>query len=98
MKLIIKVSEGQTFLDLAMQYLGDVMRADEIAVLNGLALTEDLAPGTEIEIPAIEADKTPITAAFSERGLIPASRDEDFVGDIDDGIDYWYIEVDFIVQ
>lgn len=98
MKQIIKAGEGQTFLDIAMQYCGDALRADEIAVMNGMAVTADLQPGQDIEIPVVVIDKINVVAAFDERGLIPASSDENFTGEVLDGIDYWAIEEDFIVQ
>ena len=98
MMQIIKAGEGQTFLDIAMQYCGDALRADEIAVLNGQPVTAGLQPGQDITIPIVVIDKINVVAAFEERELIPASSEEDFKGEVLDGIDYWAIEEDFIVQ
>jgi hypothetical protein len=93
----LTVGEGQTLIDIAMQFLGDASRAFEIADLNGLSITDNLTPGQTLIIPEPAIDKIKIVAAFA--GLQPASMDDENVLDeVFDGIDYWAIEEDFIVQ
>ncbi len=101
MMQVIKTGEGQTLLDIAMQYTGDVSRAVEIAHLNGLQLTDDLEAGMELQVPEAAIDKQYIAEAFAENDLHPASGETELPNADDEvleGIDYWTIEDDFIIQ
>lgn len=96
----IEIGEGQTLIDIAMQYCGDALRVFDVAELNGLQITDDLVPGEFLKVPDAEIDKEKITIEFSNYGLQPASRPDTFdeAGDEPEGIDYWAIDDDFIVQ
>lgn len=94
----VTVCEGQTLIDIAMQYCGDALAVADVAKLNGLGITDELTPGQTILIPDVAIDKVKIVEAFA--GLVPASKDDDdnVLDQVLDGIDYWIIEEDFIVQ
>lgn len=47
------IKERQTITDLAVQYAGDASAAPDIALANGLSITSDVMPGTEIIIPNV---------------------------------------------
>ena len=94
----IPVSEGQTLLDIAMQYCGDVSKAMEVALLNGLNLTDDLQVGGWLMVPDVEPEKRLIVEKLKAEKVQPASLDFIQTTTSDDGIDYWSIEEDFIVQ
>lgn len=94
----IKIGEGQVLIDVAMQYCGDSLQLFAIAELNGYSITDFIFPGTEIIIPDLLIENTNVFAAFNDNGLFPASMDQDLDGNFLDGIDYWVIEEDFIVQ
>lgn len=65
---------GQTVIDIAMQYLGDAERVDEICTLNGMDLGIDLVAGESILIPdAVDRDKKAIVNNFTNRNNAPAS-------------------------
>ncbi|MGN6604570.1 MAG: LysM peptidoglycan-binding domain-containing protein [Ginsengibacter sp.] len=92
----ITVSEGQTLLDIAMQYCGDASVLFDIADLNGLEVTDDLVPGQQLLVPDAEIDKQAVADAFSD-GIIPSSTDDNIIP-VDEGIEFWAIEDDFIVS
>lgn len=95
--MTIKVLYQQTITDIAVQELGDAERAVEIAALNGLSLTTLLQAGQTLEVPDFDISKTDVVQLFSNKALAPASRDE-AESNQDEGIDFWALEVDFIVQ
>lgn len=92
----VTVLPGQTWADMAIQQLGDEERLFELVDDNGVGITDDLAPGTSIVSGRPAANKASIVKALALRK--PGSL---FKG-IDDaaleGIEYWGIEVDFIVS
>ena len=92
----ITVSEGQTLMDIAVQYLGDGERVFDIMELNGLELTDEPEPGTELLVPEVAIDKVRIAEVFSSRGLMPASMEEP--ENEPGGIDHWAIGYDLVVQ
>lgn len=51
MKTVI-VKSGQTLMDIALQEKGSIEAIEEIAALNGLTVTEELAAGMVLELPA----------------------------------------------
>lgn len=50
----IKVADNQTLLDVSMQHLGSAEYAMRIALENDISISDDLVPGTELELPAVE--------------------------------------------
>jgi len=92
----IEVSEGQTLLDIAVQYCGTADAQFDIAALNGIEVTDDLVPGQELLVPDTEIEMESIAGVFTN-GIIPASAD-DTITEIDEGIEFWYIEDDFVVS
>lgn len=95
---IIEIGEGQALVDVAMQYCGNAEKQFEVAELNGLSITEDIIPGTSLFVPDLEIENKKVFAAFNDNQLWPASKEEDWDGNLLDGIDYWIIEEDFIIQ
>lgn len=93
---VVKVLYQQTIIDLAIQALGDASRAIEIAALNGLGVTDELTPGQELQIPDYDITKTDVVQLFTNPALAPASMDDAM--SLDEGIDFWAIEMDFEVQ
>lgn len=88
------VQPGQTLLDIAIQYLGDESGLVSLAQVNNISVTTPLVAGTELKLPAVVNQI--VSTYFKSGGYVPAA-------DISDtqsleGIDYWGIEVDFIVQ
>lgn len=93
------ILEGQTIIDLATQDLGDPERAMEIAVLNDRSITDHLVPGELLETPTAEESKYNMLRLFSNPANAPASDETDVeIIPVNEGIGYWRIENDFIVQ
>lgn len=93
----IKVGEGQTLLDIAMQYCGDVTVCLAIAELNGKSISDLLTTGEQLLVPVPDISKQKIVDLFAQKGLFPASTEDGQLEQFS-GIDYWAIDVDFIVQ
>ncbi len=92
--------QNQTLLDLAIQECGSVAAAFELAVANGMSLTDDLTPGQNISIPeTVENGDTQVLSYVQKNNVRPASADfESSAAQTLQGIDYWIIGVDFKVS
>lgn len=86
------IAPGQTLLDIAIQHAGDASAMLAIALENGMAVTDDLVPGQTINVPEVVNEK--VTRYYQRNRIVPA------VGILEkkEGIGYWVIEDDFIVQ
>ena len=94
------VLNRQSLFDVAVQHCGTMEAAFELAMLNGVALTDDLTPGTELSLT--EPDDKSIVQTFDVNRYIPATgfTQSEIMGvmGLDEGIEFWGIEFDFIVQ
>lgn len=88
------VQDRQTLLDIALQYCGDFASAIEIARLNGLALSDDPTPGTELQLPDVANAR--VVANFKALGISPATALND--GDLPGGLGYLIVGEDFRVS
>jgi hypothetical protein len=95
-KIIIK--SGQSLFDIALQAYGTIegvfsLLADNPGKLT--TLTDELTPGTELVVNGAVLNKY-VADEYTNRGIIPATglRHEVY----GDGIGWWIIENDFIVQ
>jgi hypothetical protein len=93
----VKILAGQTMADIAVQELGDVSRVFEISELNDKPITEELMPGSYLTLPVAATDKRYLTQLFSDPANKPASACDAEAGALE-GIDYWALEIDFVVQ
>lgn len=84
MPVTVTVKRGQTILDIAIEYLGDAERIDELCSLNEIGITDDLAINQILLIPDIIQDKKNVVAVFSRRKIKPASALETLVLDQSD--------------
>ncbi|OQP45898.1 hypothetical protein A4H97_32165 [Niastella yeongjuensis] len=97
----VTVSYGQTWLDIALQELGDMERAIELALLNDRAITDDLQAGVELMVPDFDSDKRDIVRLFGNSANKPASGDTFIAASPDsigEGIEFWALENDFVVS
>ena len=82
-----------------MQELGDAERSMELASLNGMSITDDLAADTILIIPDYDTSKRNYIQLFSDAANKPAAADISGNNTVPpEGIGYWYLENDFIVQ
>lgn len=89
------VQAGQTPIDIAMQSTGLPTDIITVANLNGLSMTADLMPGTELTVPEPLAENNKTATALSLPNARPASA---IPADTNEGIGFWIIEYDFIVS
>ncbi len=67
----MKVNDNQSLFDMAVQIAGNVEAAFDLALINGLSITDDLAIGSELK--KVEAIKKDITNYYINRNVIPAT-------------------------
>jgi hypothetical protein len=93
----IKVLNGQSLFDIAIQAAGSVEAAFDIALANGVSITDELQPGTILVIPAVVNKR--VADYYRSNSIKPATtlgaQDVEFVTA---GINYWRIEYDFEVS
>ena len=71
--MIIKVLAGQSFFDIAIQYLGSIDNAFEIAQANDRMLSDDLVIGETLTVPDELTKSNKVLQYFSARGIVPAT-------------------------
>jgi hypothetical protein len=67
----MKVLAGQSLIDIAIQELGSAEGAYNLAVLNGMSITDDLVPGQELVMPDV-VNKN-ISTYYANKSLTPAT-------------------------
>lgn len=95
----ITILDGQSLFDLAIQHAGSIDAVFALASANGLSVTDDLAAGGLVD--AVDVSSKPIANYYANNGLTPATAltaDDKLVAAEMEGISYWAINVDFIVQ
>ncbi len=94
------ITERQSLLDIALQHSGSMEAAFEIALLNELSLTDDLAAGTQVVLPENDGNKE-VENYYAVNDLRPASAiTQAEINDtlnIGEGVEFWAIEYDFEV-
>ncbi len=101
MATTITILHNQSLLDIAIQHTGRVENAFALAVANGISVTDDLTPGKDLVIPDTVQMDSDIVNYYSAKGIQPATA---WNGDTVDGeqelegIGYWIINKNFIVQ
>ncbi len=94
------IKKHQTLLDFATQRTGKAEGLFDVAVLNGLSITEEPVPGAALKVPEItEGKQLQVINFFIESGLDIMSFVKNVATEeVLSGVDYWAIEEDFIVQ
>ncbi len=94
----VKVYNGQTLIDIAVQELGDPARVMEVAELNDMNVTDELVSGAMVIVPVFDKSKRSHVILFADPANRPASGLNINEAALPEGIGYWYLENDFIVQ
>lgn len=68
-----QVLHNQSLLDIAIQNNGTLTSAFELALENGLSITEELTPGDNIKVPESNLIETTIVSFFQRKGQIIAT-------------------------
>jgi len=92
------VLNDQSLLDVALQHLGDISAIFDLAQKNDISIADDLIPGMILEMP-VKA-KSKVVDYYSNNDYKPATAiTRDQVNLITgEGIEFWYVEYDFVVQ
>jgi hypothetical protein len=98
----MKSLSGQSILDVAIQTAGSAEAAVLLALANGLSVTDELDAGQELTtVTAIDRD---IFNYYANNQLKPATAISAGKsagtgdGEADEGIEFWYVEYDFVVN
>lgn len=88
------IKKHQTTLDFAAQHAGAAEAAFDIALINGIGITDEPTPGTDLLPVGIFDDR--VAAFYQETGLVIATKTK--ANDVLAGIGYWIINVNFKVS
>jgi hypothetical protein len=93
------VLHNQSFADFALHHCGKLESLFDLAISNGKSITEEIAPGTLLEVPDTVNKADEIVNFYKFKKIEPACG---FIGntlpDTPTGIDYMIIGTDFIVE
>lgn len=90
----IKVLNNQSLFDVAIQHAGTPEAAFDLALRNGLSIVDELATGAELA--GVEVANKPVENYYSTRRLLPATGVSGEA--VEEGIEFWYVEYDFVVS
>lgn len=93
------VKDRQTLADIALQYGGELSAIMEIALMNGLSLTDALADGQTLEVPDRPADER-VVSRYRVKKIEPATElsVEEMAACPYGGINFMGIEIGFVVS
>lgn len=86
------VLDGQSLFDLAIQMGGSVESVFDLAVAQNMSITDLLEVGHIVE-PISASDKR-VFNYYQLKNITPATGDIE----LNEGIEFWYVEYDFIVS
>lgn len=96
----IVVSSRQSLIDVAVQHGGDFGVAFDMAEANGLSLTDDLETGVELVAPPVVNAR--VVQHYAVNDIQPATaitqEEINAILATGEGIGYWEIGYDFIIQ
>ncbi len=94
----VMVKERQTLLDIALQTSGSVEAVMDLALANGLSITDELSDG-RVLVTAGVAEET-VVERYEINGIFPATEasDEERSAMAWEGIGFMAIENDFVVS
>ena len=93
MKAIVQT--GQTLLDLALRECGSDEGVFPLASRNGLSITDALEPGQVLEVAPEDVVNQEVVDYYKAKNILPATELET---PLEEGIEFWAIEYDFIVS
>lgn len=86
---------GQSLWDMALQHCGSADAAFGMARINGMNITDILEPGTVLSLPAVMNKR--VVKYYMDNGIQPATGA--LAGSTTgEGIGYWVIGADFVIQ
>lgn len=71
--MVVRVLHNQSLLDIAIQEYGTIEAAFDLALANGLEVTDMLTPGMVLELPISDYEDRDIANYFKSRKIHPAT-------------------------
>jgi len=91
--------ERQSLLDIAIKETGSITSIFDFAIINGFGITDDIVPGSAIEIPIIDYGFKGVVDYYRQNRITPATTiDEATLPARDKGIGFWQIGLTFKVS
>lgn len=87
---------NQSLLDVAVKITGDASNALQIAVLNGISITDALQSGSGLS-KTESPENTDVKNYYAAKAIQPATDTKTDIIQYNAGIDFWEIENDFII-
>jgi hypothetical protein len=87
--------QGQWLGDVVIRETGDIHRIVEMAVMNGIPVTENIPTGAELLCPSPGMQGSRVVDYYKTKGIYPATSAE---YETADGIGYMAVGVTFIVS
>jgi len=94
----MKVENGQSVFDIAIQCCGSIESALEIAAVNGISITDTIV-ARELQTPEMVSKK--VADYYAINALQPATDitdDQEVNNPTAQGIEFWTIEQDFVIM
>lgn len=92
----VPLQKHQTILDLALQYCGSAEALADIARLNDINETEEVAAGSMIWVP--EEIDSKVVKFLSDGNYKPVTGIYNNLPEAQEGLEFWIIELDFIIS
>ena len=99
--MTLTVLHNQSLLDLALQHTGTVESVFELATANTLSITDEVAAGKTLALPAEAFTNKDILTYYTAKNLQPVtafSQEDEEVAKRQEGISIWAINLDFVVS
>lgn len=94
-----KTIANQSLLDLSIMSYGTLEGLFELSLLNGLAVTDDVATGSPVEVADFDGKLISVVDFIEKNNIRPATGFTAVpIVEPLSGIGYWAIGVDFVVQ
>lgn len=91
-----ELRKHQTMFDFVTQHAGSIEGVFEAAIMNGISITESVAPGEQLDVSSIDEK---VAGAFAQKGLVISTGQPLADGiKLPGGIGYMKIEATFIVS
>lgn len=95
---MVDVKLNQSIIDIAMEHCGSAEAAWDIAVANGVSMTDDISVGSGLELPCVVSSRI-VNHYRSLRHSLGTGMSDDAVDMLlGAGVGYWRIGVDFEVR
>lgn len=92
----MKVRDNQSLFDISCQSLGSAEAAIQIALLNGISVTDDLPVAQNFELPSIT--NKAIVTYYANKGLMPATGITNTEVSTLGGLGFMALGIDFIIS